>query len=881
MDIHNEPKLERQPSLDSAFSSLSGPWSHISMTSSSPSYKTSSTEVFTTSPKMPSLPQLNHFQGSCSPPVSQYQPPLLSHLDPQNSGFVSAQLLVHYWAGLGLQGTEGLLDELGLGAEEIVDRVGLTKRFREEIYQAMEIVSYGGAQAAMVTLLDEVASLRNSLDAISDERDKLRLDCQEAEQRNSSLVIEVDEQAYLHEKALQDEFQSMKKIWSDKLSKAEDKARVDRENHELAMHELKRTIDLERKKISDCQQRIEKENSEVEDKARRLQDDLDSTIIRIREVEEKNAFLIKEMENVRSLLYKSTADERNLKEPFNLDLISNVEDLVQANKDLKDRNDELESSMLDQNRSCVENSMKRKCCHLLESPETLSKCKITKKNAEERGSTNQENYFTNEPDDEDNIISFPDIWCSFDQEYKMLPNEEEHQKRSLEYELDLVKILADENQSEEEDHHHNCLANLEHENKSLRKYIKEASNENYRLLEENKHLEESLELMESEFESLENYWQQKLDAERVYYEELRKQNDIHCEEMKLRIKECEELLNKTESDTTEPFGKLQTIDEQRLLEESVNDWEEEITQLKIKLETVKMDHEDEISILKQEVHKIVNNFDENKDIKCSWCKNMLSLKQKRKTLENSWLAAVDAERESSLQQSKKVSFSSSSLPPYLSILDEKEQNRRQELRRYIEEDYDQMLLWKERLKVCPPQQIPIHIQEGVHKEHSEELNPSVQNNRGTQVPIAGEKYSRRNSIPSPAFQAILYDISSHVSRLHSEYSDAHCINSELITSIRSRLATQASRCWQVQSSLSLQKAQHDQEIAAAKEHHECEISQLESLSASTSELLRQQNRVYMEEMDRLDRSRGVIQGLLEASEEIRGKINTAQKIWRM
>ena len=43
-------------------------------------------------------------------------------------------------------------------------------------------------------------------------------------------------------------------------------------------------------------------------------------------------------------------DDLNLKEPFNLDLISNVEELVQANKDLKDRNDELENNMLDQNR---------------------------------------------------------------------------------------------------------------------------------------------------------------------------------------------------------------------------------------------------------------------------------------------------------------------------------------------------------------------------------------------------------------------------------------------------------------------------------------------------------------------------------------------------
>ena len=63
--------------------------------------------------------------------------------------------------------------------------------------------------------------------------------------------------------------------------------------------------------------------------------------------------------------------------------------------------------------------MKRKCCHLLDSPETLSKCKITKKNAEVRESANQENYFTNESDDEDNVISFSDIWCSFDQEYKV------------------------------------------------------------------------------------------------------------------------------------------------------------------------------------------------------------------------------------------------------------------------------------------------------------------------------------------------------------------------------------------------------------------------------------------------------------------------------
>ena len=54
-------------------------------------------------------------------------------------------------------------------------------------------------------------------------------------------------------------------------------------------------------------------------------------------------------------------------------------------------------------------------------------------------------------------------------------------------------------------------------------------------------------------------------------------------------------------------------------------------------------------------------------------------------------------------------------------------------------------------------------------------------------------------------------------------------------------------------------------VSAANEHHACEISQLESLKASTSELLRQQNKVYMEEMDRLDRTRGAI---LQTSEDM-------------
>ena len=122
--------------------------------------------------------------------------------------------------------------------------------------------------------------------------------------------------------------------------------------------------------------------------------------------------------------------------------------------------------------------------------------------------------------------------------------------------------------------------------------------------------------MVTEFESMKNYWQQKLAAEREYYEELRKENNLHCQELELRIKKVEILRKKIKSDTSDTFGKLRTIEEQRLLE----DWEEEVPQLKIKMETVKKDHEDEIIILKQELQKVANCFDGTTGIKCSWCK---------------------------------------------------------------------------------------------------------------------------------------------------------------------------------------------------------------------------------------------------------------------
>jgi Tfp pilus assembly protein PilV len=74
--------------------------------------------------------------------------------------------------------------------------------------------------------------------------------------------------------------------------------------------------------------------------------------------------------------------------------------------------------------SLQENKMKRKGCHLPESPPSSSNSKMTKKNNERalESATSKTKYsadISETEKDEDEVASLSDVWCSFDQLYKV------------------------------------------------------------------------------------------------------------------------------------------------------------------------------------------------------------------------------------------------------------------------------------------------------------------------------------------------------------------------------------------------------------------------------------------------------------------------------
>eukprot|EP00090_Calanus_glacialis_P014347 TRINITY_DN23134_c0_g1_i14.p1 TRINITY_DN23134_c0_g1~~TRINITY_DN23134_c0_g1_i14.p1 ORF type:complete len:677 (-),score=207.88 TRINITY_DN23134_c0_g1_i14:108-2138(-) len=634
-----DKSTERQFSLDSAFSSLSSELCHKMMTSSFPSYDFKTPEIFTTSPKIdPTTFIYNPGPVKSSrrrPVIQNLNIPLLSHLEPHNTGFLSPQCLVHYWEGLGVEDGSQVLEDLGLSAdEERLDLRIVSQKLNDEIGQALEIVSYASVQAAIATLYDEVVIVKNALDNVAKERDKFRSDIQEAQKRAEVLAMEMDEQNYQHDKLKQEELQDLRHTWVERLQSVEEKLKSESETHETEIQGIQRKFNEEKTNFEDLHRRMEKEFNTLIEKNKKLEDELESKNEKMAEMEEVNSCLRKKMEKPGHLLRIESCQETDSTQ----DLIYNVEELVRVNKDLKDRNEELEIKILVNSftdclpNSLQENKMKRKGCLLPESPPSSSKSKMTKKNTEKALETapSETKYSTDlceSENDEDEVVSSSDIWFCFDQKYKIPSLNISKPCKTLEDELD-----------------HVSLDDLEEKFKELKK---DEDSETNRLLENNKHLEESLEMMQTEFESMEDYWQKKIDEERIFYEDQLKVSEDQFKELEVRMKEYEELLTNMESSKHEDSDRLYAIDEQRSLEESVNEWEEEISQLKLQLEEIEMNHEEDILALKGEIFVLTRNnhsprnLDTFNNASYRKCLDFSSLKEKRRNLELSWTRAVE------------------------------------------------------------------------------------------------------------------------------------------------------------------------------------------------------------------------------------------------
>jgi len=423
-----------------------------------------------------------------------------------------------------------------------------------------------------------------------------------------------------------------------------------------------------------------------------------------------------------------------------------------------------------------------------------------------------------------------------------------------------IDRTSPDGQEKDSDQQVNCKSdmNLEEEILKLKEFVAETEKsrkketetlelEKNDLRERNKQLEESLELMSEEFESMEDYWQNKLVGERKFYEQQLKISESQFKELEIRLKEYDVELSNIDMNKVEETDKLSTIDETSSLEYQVQEWEEEIAQLRLDLDNQEKSFKKQISDLEVIWNKKLKDMEqENNEIKEKY--SVLKLK-----LENTHSYKICSEREkkpenrgqTDLEKLWQKSKSNTGFPSFIphtppeerpmSLPTElvsdarKEVRRLQELRHYIQEECDQLLLKKDRLK---------------------------------------EKM-------------ILDDIAREKSLVEQEIkiSQSDSFDQILLDSLNQKLSNQVTRCKMLHEALARQRTQFQNILDNTKKQHQAQVLELESLIASSKDVLRQQTIKIKEQVDKLVMSDTIIEQLIVDNDQLTTKlINLKQSL---
>ena len=130
---------------------------------------------------------------------------------------------------------------------------------------------------------------------------------------------------------------------------------------------------------------------------------------------------------------------------------------------------------------------------------------------------------------------------------------------------------------------------------------------------------------------MEDYWQGKIMEERKFYDDQVQVSESHFKELEVRMKEYEELLT---MESVKNNGVLDTIDEDRNMEEKVVEWEEEITHLNHTIEQLEVGYEQKINEMREKLTILESGASQ---CKCG------ELSVKRRNLESFWMKVVKSD----------------------------------------------------------------------------------------------------------------------------------------------------------------------------------------------------------------------------------------------
>lgn len=268
-------------------------------------------------------------------------------LDTNNSGLVPVEAVLELWetAGMSPATATRLARDLGLpevGTGGQVRLSDLATTLESELpaaqadaaahgYSALELLLH----AALALYQAEVRCLRLSLEHLRGERDKLRADILDANERASLLAQEVDDSHARLEQSSQMQVKLLEQRHAEQLREVAEQLGQEREQLAAQAHNLEQRLAALHEEDSRLRQELAalKVENEAMDKENQ------SLLEQLEETRKAKVSLQKELESLASLQQKINELEgsRDMVEP----LLEQVGQLQAENTDLRDRNDEL------------------------------------------------------------------------------------------------------------------------------------------------------------------------------------------------------------------------------------------------------------------------------------------------------------------------------------------------------------------------------------------------------------------------------------------------------------------------------------------------------------------------------------------------------------
>lgn len=495
---------------------------------------------------------------------------------------------------LGFNGKDVKLSELGMVLEEEIQRDNTGDTLASLL------------RASLALHKAEISSLRRSFRQLADENRKLFTDNKEANRRASILAHEIDERHTNLEDLTQVKIKSIEMRHNEAIKELTAQLTAEREH----LGQLNSRLETKIKSMDNDEQKLQQDFTSLKDENSALEIEQMELHRQITELLEQNIKLNQDIADMESGADDGKHDSHNEEM---LDLIEKIETLQMENSNLRDKNDELQCDVENLNVEVSRWKSKSKLAprDSLEEQEASTSSAIKRrgdspsksKNVEESPRTGKVRKYSNDVEESDTSGD----WMALNSE---LASSTPHHVKMLTYqkkEEDDVEQLKKKVLELEEKLHQfrNQAASMDSSTEAIQSDddLLRIKKENEKLVARCKSLEDNLELMSREYENCEDYWQSKVNEERMLFDEDQRQSDEKFAEL---LQKMTELEDQFAAQTEKNNGRLSPIDEKCQLESQYTELENEMEELKVHAQSILDDKSKEIEKLQLEVSQLLS-----------------------------------------------------------------------------------------------------------------------------------------------------------------------------------------------------------------------------------------------------------------------------------